>query len=212
MKLIHGHYLPDGDREKWLAKSGFDRNGWSLYQRDRLNAIAAHCSGRRRFIDGGAHIGLYARPASILFDRVEAFEPFPATLECLRANLQPRDRFANVTVNEFALYQATAGRVTMAHAKKDASMSTRVDVLGNVAVNTVTIDYFQWDDVDAIKLDLEGCEYEALRGATETLKRCRPVVLIEEKHNFTKSPSEYLRHLGMREVWREKRDHLFVWP
>jgi hypothetical protein len=35
-----------------------------------------------------------------------------------------------------------------------------------------------------VKLDAEGAEYEVLRGARETLARCRPVlsVEIEERH------------------------------
>jgi hypothetical protein len=46
------------------------------------------------------------------------------------------------------------------------------------------LDDFAFADVTAIKLDAEGAEYEILRGARETLLRCRPVLTleVEERH------------------------------
>src|SRR4030095_13809625 len=50
-----------------------------------------------------------------------------------------------------------------------------------VIVEMITIDSLGLDAVGLIKLDIQGSETIALRGAEETLRRCRPVVLIEEK-------------------------------
>jgi hypothetical protein len=58
-----------------------------------------------------------------------------------------------------------------------------------VAVERFTVplrrlDDFALGDVTAIKLDAEGAEYEILRGARDTLLRCRPVLTleVEERH------------------------------
>jgi FkbM family methyltransferase len=46
-------------------------------------------------------------------------------------------------------------------------------------VPRISIDALQMPRVDLIKLDIEGMELDALAGAVETIKRCRPVLFIE---------------------------------
>lgn len=41
------------------------------------------------------------------------------------------------------------------------------------------LDEYQFDRVDWIKMDVEGCEVEVLRGAAETIRKHRPKILIE---------------------------------
>jgi FkbM family methyltransferase len=48
-------------------------------------------------------------------------------------------------------------------------------------VDLITIDSLNLPSVGLIKLDIQGSELIALKGAAETIQRCRPVVLIEEK-------------------------------
>jgi FkbM family methyltransferase len=48
-----------------------------------------------------------------------------------------------------------------------------------VPVTMRTIDSYGFNDVDFIKIDVEGAELGVLRGATETIKRCRPAVQME---------------------------------
>lgn len=51
--------------------------------------------------------------------------------------------------------------------------------LTTIEVPTRTIDSLGLDELDFVKLDVEGHELEALRGAVDTIGRCRPVVLVE---------------------------------
>ena len=44
-----------------------------------------------------------------------------------------------------------------------------------------SIDNYNYDDVDFIKLDCEGYEALILEGARNTIKKCRPVILMEQK-------------------------------
>lgn len=73
------------------------------------------------------------------------------------------------------------------------------------------LDGYGITDLDFLKLDVEGGECAALRGAEKTLRRCKPVVVIEEKHDPEMRASAYLESLGMRRVFRKKNDHLFIW-
>ena len=60
-------------------------------------------------------------------------------------------------------------------------------------------------DLTAVKLDAEGAEYEVLRGARETLLRCRPVlsIEIEERHRpgSTWAVPAFLDALGYDTFW-----------
>lgn len=48
-----------------------------------------------------------------------------------------------------------------------------------VSVPKRTIDSYEFADVDAIKIDVEGSELMVMKGASETIKRCRPSVQVE---------------------------------
>lgn len=49
----------------------------------------------------------------------------------------------------------------------------------SLKVRTVTIDSLKLPRVDLIKMDIEGMELEAVSGAIETLKRCKPILNVE---------------------------------
>ena len=73
------------------------------------------------------------------------------------------------------------------------------------------LDGFGLTDLTAAKLDAEGAEYEVLRGARETLLRCRPVlsVDIEERHRpgSTWAVPAFLDALGYDTFW----EHWDAW-
>ena len=48
-----------------------------------------------------------------------------------------------------------------------------------VDIRKLALDEYNLPRVDFIKLDIEGMELEALEGADNTIKRCRPILLVE---------------------------------
>ena len=79
------------------------------------------------------------------------------------------------------------------------------------------LDHLALVDVDFIKIDVEGYEPFALRGAKNTLVRCRPVVLFEDKWHWkryglpAKAPHDFLLSLGAREIDRVGKDAIWGW-
>lgn len=145
-------------------------------------------------VDVGAHDGLLTLPLSHLPGaRVLAFEPLPqahARLARACAGL------ANVTLRPEALSDAP-GTLTLDLPVLDgvpqeqwASTVKSYDGYGSrvgtqrVSVPAITLDSLALEAVVALKVDAEGAEYEVLRGARETLRRCRPVLSLEleERH------------------------------
>lgn len=72
-----------------------------------------------------------------------------------------------------------------------------------VPIRIETLDSYNFQDVDIIKIDVEGFEYDVLLGATDTVDRCRPVVQVEmvygQPHRFGHTVHEILDYFESRD-------------
>jgi FkbM family methyltransferase len=57
---------------------------------------------------------------------------------------------------------------------------------GTHPISSIAIDDFQLPRLDFMKIDVEGMELEVLKGACETIGRCRPTIVIENNHGGDK--------------------------
>jgi hypothetical protein len=80
------------------------------------------------------------------------------------------------------------------------------------------LDDFAFDEVDFIKVDVEGFELQVLEGARETLARCRPIVIVEQKDFAGRyggeryGAAELLQSLGAVVLAQVVQDLIFGWP
>ena len=186
-----------------------DRPTW---EGPMLEACVAHFGRRRRALDIGAHVGFWSRWLAHHFTRVEAFEPQALLCECLRANVYR----AKLTIHQVALGERS-GSIAGAFDSANTGMSHVIDnAQGDIALRR--LDEFGFDDVDFIKLDAEGYELFVLRGGVETLRRNKPMVLVEQTEwnaRYGVEPEAavaFLESLGARVVQRmSKYDFLLGW-
>ena len=76
----------------------------------------------------------------------------------------------------------------------------------------MTVDSLKLDQLDLLKLDLEGHEYAGLLGARETIMRCKPFVIVEEKLDKMKRAIGFLTDLGMTCTGVQNgHDYFFRW-
>ncbi|MCI0756522.1 FkbM family methyltransferase [Teichococcus vastitatis] len=145
-------------------------------------------------VDAGAHDGLLTLPlARLPGARVLAFEPLPSAFARLSAACAG---LPQVTLRPEALGDAP-GRAALSLPLLDGVAqeqwaSTAKDYAGfgpgvgvrRHEVAVIALDDLALPDVTAIKVDAEGAEYEVVRGARDTLRRCRPVLTLEleERH------------------------------
>jgi FkbM family methyltransferase len=139
-------------------------------------------------IDGGANVGQFARAAAETFPdaRVVSFEPLPEIAEQFRANLGSEPR---VRLIESALGSSSG---TLSFGRNPYSLASSAlpvvagDALVKAHVETITVPVTTLDEAlediaippeALLKLDLQGFEAEALRGADQTLRSVSHVLL-----------------------------------
>jgi FkbM family methyltransferase len=141
------------------------------------------------FVDGGANIGLFTLYSAARVGatgRVLAFEPAPQAVHALTQNVR-LNRFDWVDVIEAALSDR-AGRkdfVDFGEASGLSSFAPEHAGGTRISVRTITLDEVAIDTeaVGIVKLDLEGAEVAALRGASQLLNAGVPfIVEVEEQH------------------------------
>jgi FkbM family methyltransferase len=140
--------------------------------KDTISAAIDACSDHDVAIDVGAHIGVWSRPLSERFNRVEAFEP----------NAEMRDYFAkNVTATNVVLHPFALGASKCEKRLVDEGNSGQCYLDDGVGVTVLPLDSLkQAGKISLIKIDTEGMDIEVIRGAEATIKRHKPVVVIEE--------------------------------
>lgn len=147
--------------------------------------IEAYCGAGMTCLDVGANYGYLTLVMARRVEpdgRVLSFEPNPDVFATLRHNVQQNGLSAvclpfNVAVSDhpasgIPLFTST----TTSHlADGDEAASTLIDIVtldGVIQQQALT-------RVDLIKIDVDGIEYEIVRGALQTIRTHRPVMIIE---------------------------------
>jgi FkbM family methyltransferase len=186
-----------------------------------LKAELSHLEAALRYVrrwgvavDGGANVGDWTARMAEQFDRVHAFEPAADTFFELSRRFESDPR---VRLWLAALWDAP-GFVSVCEPPKRAGKSrSRFVQRSAVGVRAVTLDEMDLHGVGLVKLDLEGAEFMALRGAEQTLRRERPVVIMEvdklpeRRHGVPNDAApRFLESLGARFVERHGIDDIYI--
>jgi FkbM family methyltransferase len=177
MKQVHGWWFPDHETHIWriMELSNVVMNDRLSYQGMKQQKLLELCEKRRTMLDIGAHVGLWSYNMALEFDKVHAFEPMEEHRECFRKNV------TGVELHECALGESnkTVGMKTTAGNSGD----TFVFLDGNTPMRR--LDEFNFDAVDAIKMDCQGYEPYIIDGMSDTIIRNHPVIVVEEKAGTT---------------------------
>jgi FkbM family methyltransferase len=156
-----------------------------------LPIIGALCKPGDVFVDVGANIGNWMLEAARCVGaqgRVLAVEPVPYLAEALRKTARA-NRLGCVTVAEVALAEAGGTRpFSVERGNSGGSRFGMVDDDGGREFSPITVRTVRLDDLvqehalerlDVLKIDVEGFESDVLAGATASLARFRPAILME---------------------------------
>ncbi len=175
------------------------------------------------FIDVGANRGQFSIPLSRNFKKVIAIEPNPS-LTIYGKNILVLRCAISDTIGETNLYLDTHpinGRWTLDTIIDDFAYRPGYDPNINeeirgtralkVATNTLDNIMSEFDQVDLVKVDVEGAEFLVLRGASKSLQEHKIVNIVVELHDREKKGEleRLLFRYGYDVKWLD-RDHVLA--
>jgi FkbM family methyltransferase len=148
-------------------------------------------------IDAG---GCWGDTALLFADKVGAegkvfsFEFMPENLAIFRENLNANpSQGARVSVVENAVWSESGKPMSVSSGGPGTIVRPASESSEDSATTTITIDDFVLDQklerLDLIKMDIEGAEFDALKGASDAIRRFRPNLAICVYH----SPDDFVR-------------------
>ena len=145
-------------------------------------------------LEGGCHIGTHTVKLALLGMRVLAFEPLIESNNILRKNIK-LNNLHNITVYndglsnkpDVAFFQWIGHNNPGASGLSNNPMGTpsyskKTDK--QIPVNLITIDSLCLDNLNFIKLDVEGYEINVIEGGINTIKKYKPIITLEVYENF----------------------------
>ena len=191
MKEIGGWWFPDEEAHIPEYFKAIDANE---YQPVHQKTVLQHCDKFRTAVDIGAHVGLWSRGLSQKFDLVVAFEPCDEFADIHMKNAPDVGMVHRCALGE------QQGFVKL-NIRPDNTGSTHVDRGATGTIPVFPLDHFHLDNVDLIKIDVEGYELEVIKGGFNTFKRNNPVVIVEQKDRYV--VPEQGHHAAVRFLMRE---------
>lgn len=170
VQLVDGFYIPDGDLPKHHIAESVVQHDAILNQK-----VLEYTSSRRHMVDVGGNVGRWSVDFAKHFEKVSAFEPAPYHIDCFEKNCASYD---NIVLYPYGLSN-TNKKGNLEVTVEQHLGSTRVipDPAGDIELKT--LDDHEFEDVDVLKVDVEGLEIDVLQGAKDTIARCKPIIVIE---------------------------------
>lgn len=182
---------------------------WNFKDLRNLDAALKLARGRMAVVQAGGNLGIFPKRLAEEFRVVYTFEPDPVLFGHLRKNAPEK----NIRATQAAL-GCSREPVRMACCRRDDSGRPVHEGLTHVAgagdIPQVLIDDLKLKKCDLIYLDIEGYELNALKGAVETIARCRPVLALEINSNiahYDSSKQELREWVAARGYVQKLRQH-----
>lgn len=162
---------------------------YGIYDKPTLDLIekVLRLQQPRTILDVGANIGNHALALSPLCKRLLAFEPGQRAWSMLEENvrvnspnnIQPFNFGLSDEAAHQTLYVNAEGNLGGSSLQPDHKSGEFIEESVELRVGDTVIDALAVDDIDFMKVDVEGHEEHVFKGLAGTLAKCRPLVLVE---------------------------------
>lgn len=179
------------------------------FEQAHLNNIKPYVKTDAVILDIGANIGNH----TLYFinecnaSKVYAFEPVKSTFKILQKNIRLNKLEKCVCLQNIALGNSE-GKARIIYADEAGGNMVEADNSGNVVIKA--LDNIQiLEQIDFIKIDVEGYELNVLMGAKKILKLNHPLIMIEIfDFNFDKV-NLFLNSCGYECISKLDRDYIY---
>ncbi len=178
------------------------------YSEAELGLLKQLCGPGDVVVEVGANIGALSVPLARHICQGGAgelicFEPQRAARNLLKANLRRNAGLDGWCVHEEALGSAQGmTKITEPRYTAPGNFGAVEVGIGPGLAKVTTLDSYNLPRLRLLKVDVEGCEADVLRGARETIARCVPVIYVEnDRAEKSAEMIGLLFELGYRCFW-----------
>ena len=191
-----------------------------------INLVKKFIKSGTDSIDVGVYRGVYSYEMSKYSEKVHSFEPNPIIFKYINKNL--KKFIKNINLYNFALSNQNKTmnlKIPIRNSNSNKEIFEEYYEMGkatihnennienyeNFEIQTKTIDELSFDNkISFIKIDVEGHELEVIEGAKNTIKRDKPVLLVEIEKQYTKKEVaesiNFINSLGYKSYFFNKKD------
>lgn len=178
----------------------------NFYELETLDFLKLHYKQFEHVVDIGTNIGnhMLYYCSNMGAQQVVCFEPNQFNREVLEKNIELNHLQKKVTVYPYAV-GAEKGKGVQSNFSLGNTGMNRVDKIEaekdtTDAIDIRSLDEFDLKQIDFLKIDVEGFETDVLLGAGATLRRCKPVVLIEVFEKSREQVDTMMQEYGFRKL------------
>lgn len=174
------------------------------YEQYNVKLVVQHVKTGSTCIDIGAHFGFYSMLFAKYFQcKVYSFEPTPYTQKILARNIALNHLEDNIEIIPKAVSSKEAKAIFYIQEREWDVANSLVDYHHSnenkkpYEIQVTSIDNFSADKkIDLIKIDAEGEELQVLIGASKTIKKDKPIMLLA-----LHPPAITARGDGLKMIW-----------
>tara|TARA_B100000212_G_scaffold340019_1_gene319646 strand:- start:1011 stop:1766 length:756 start_codon:yes stop_codon:yes gene_type:complete len=214
-------FFPEGFLLKRRLQRSIKRN-----DEQEINLVKKFIKSGTDSIDVGVYRGVYSYEMSKYSEKVHSFEPNPIIFKYINKNL--KKFIKNIHLYNFALSNQNKTinlKIPIRNSNSNKEIFEEYYEMGkatihnennfenyeNFEIQTKKIDEFSFDNkISFIKIDVEGHELEVIEGAKNTIKRDKPVLLVEIEKQYTKKEVaesiNFINSLGYKSYFFNKKD------
>jgi FkbM family methyltransferase len=178
-----------------------------FYEIKTLEFLKLHYKEFHHVVDIGTNIGnhMLYYCSHLSAKNVFCFEPNETNRETLSKNVELNQFNQIVTVYPYAV-GAVNGKGVQSNFSLGNTGMNRIDKLENEeagdadTIEIRSLDSFNLQQLDFIKIDVEGFEADVLQGAAATILRCKPVLMIEVFENSRAQVDEIMNGYNYKKL------------
>ena len=215
MKYINKFWVPDDDYNLVLDFLGpGSEHDQQVF--DKIRELIKD-QPKRHFIDVGGNVGRWSKEFVNDYGRITAFEPAPYNIECFLKNTE---HDPTITLKQFGLGEnPSKAKLDVVIPNHLGSTVVHPAPNGEIDIQRLDDQGGAFEDIDLLKIDVEGFETEVLKGGKEMINMSNPLIAIE-RHAFnykllgkTKKESHlYLESIGYKLIFKLTRDCIYGKP
>lgn len=189
---------------------------WVLNEVPKFEIVKKHLKSQEVMIQAGGNIGVFPVLLADTFQEIHTFEPDEANYTALLSNIS---NLSNVLPYKRALGEQTGNARELVIDRTNIGAHRMEFGAGDIDVTTIDSlwSMFYPLEVSLIWLDIEGAELIAMKGGIETIKRDKPVIVLEmaghSKRFYNIDEGEtrrWLKELGYELAEKTQQDEIFV--